>query len=104
MSDWVEDSINNTGFTQNNEEVVNPIPSQWTTDSSSSDLSIVLSNNWSIHGDDDMLDLTFKYGPNIHFSVNDNGTIGLKTLTELPNDADIGSLAQMGGKLYINEG
>ena len=104
MSNWTEDSINNVGFTQNDEEIVNPTPPAWgTTDPSTADTMLQLSNGWSLHIDDTLLDLTFKYGSDVHVAINDNGTIGFKSLNELPGDADIGSIALVDGKLYINE-
>ena len=102
-SNWVEESINNTGFAVGGEEVVNPTPPAWTQqDANVSDTSITLSHNWNVDVDGTLLDLTFKYNNITHFSINDNGTIGLLQHTALPSTADIGALAMKGSDLYIN--
>lgn len=104
MSNWVEESVNNTGFAIGEEEIVNPTPPAWAQqDPAISDTSIVLSDGWSVDVDGVLLDLTFKYNTITQFSINDNGTINLKNLDTLPESADIGALAMKGSDLYINK-
>tara|TARA_E500000305_G_C4028969_1_gene243546 strand:+ start:6081 stop:6404 length:324 start_codon:yes stop_codon:yes gene_type:complete len=103
-SNWTEESINNTGFSNGTENIINPTPPAWAEqDANVSDTSIVLSDGWSVDVDGTLLDLTFKYNNITHFSINDNGTLGMMTHTELPTNADIGSIAMKGSDLYINK-
>lgn len=104
MSNWVEDSVNNTGFAIGEEEIVNPTPPAWAQqDPAVSDTSIVLSDGWSVDVDGALLDLTFKYNSVMHFAINDNGSISMKNLSELPETADIGAMVMKGSDLFINK-
>ena len=101
-SNWIEDSVNNQGFANGANEVVNPTPPNWgLQETGNSDTSLLLSDGWTVDVDGTLLDLTFKYNNVSFFSINDNGTLGLLQHTDLPSSADVGSVAMKNSNLYI---